>query len=192
MKQVLTKEMVKKAMDELKATGKNVTLVKLHAALENRGSMSTLVAIKAELDADSQPASDSADGLKTFREVWALAREEGRKQQDSAIADLKADFAALAQENERLEGLATAAANQADESNKTKAAIEVELANLKSLLANAQQSLIQAGADARVALERLAGTQQELATAVQKAHVFELELVQCRTRLEGQNDRTKH
>ena len=42
MKQILTKEMVKQAFDDLKANGKKTTNAMLYAALGNRGSMSTL------------------------------------------------------------------------------------------------------------------------------------------------------
>ena len=42
MKQLLTKEEVAKAIKDLEAQGKKVTCTSLHAALGNRGSMSTL------------------------------------------------------------------------------------------------------------------------------------------------------
>jgi len=48
MKQVLTKQDVVKALAELSAKGKKATLAMLHAAVGNRGSMSTLVRIKGE------------------------------------------------------------------------------------------------------------------------------------------------
>ena len=197
MKQVLTREMVQKAMDDAKANGKKGTLAALHAALGHRGSMSTLVQLRAELEAAAQPAADSEEGLKAFREVWALAREEGRKQLETALADLKKDVEVLAQENERLDGTVMAAANEADEFKRAKAEMEAGLANLRELLANKQESLLQAGADTRAALERLASeqaahqkTRLELAKAIQKAHDFELELVQCRTLVEAQAGRT--
>jgi chromosome segregation ATPase len=198
MKQVLTKELVKKAMDDLKTGGKKITLTTLHAALDNRGSMSTLVQMKAELEAAAQLPNDSDEGLRAFREVWAMAKEEGRKQQNSVVADLQKDLEVLAQENERLEGAATAAANQADDARKARLELETELAKVKSQLAQNQESLIQAGTDTKAALERLAGeqaahqiTRLELAKIIQKAHEFELELVQCRTRLDHQSGRAK-
>jgi len=196
MKQVLTREMVQKAMDDAKANGKKGTLAALHAALGHRGSMSTLVQLRAELEAAAQPAADSEEGLKAFREVWALAREEGRKQLETALADLKKDVEVLAQENERLDGTVMAAANEADEFKRAKAEMEAGLANLRELLANKQESLLQAGADTRAALERLAEeqaahqkTRLELAKAIETAHKFEVDLVQSRTMLEAQNGR---
>ena len=187
--------MVKKAMDDLKNAGKKITLTTLHGALGNRGSMSTLVQLKAELEAAAQPALDSEEGLKAFREIWALASKEGRKQQESVVADLKKDLEVLAQENERLDGLATAAANQAEAEGTARAEIEAELAIVKSQLAKSQESLILAGAETKAALEKFAAeqaahqtTQAKLATTIQKAHEFQLELAQCRTRLEAQSD----
>ena len=198
MKQVLNKELVKKAIEDLKASGKKVTLVALHAALGNRGSMSTLVQLKAELESADQPAHDSEEGLKAFREVWALAREEGRKQQEAVITDLQNDLKALVLESERLEGAATAAANQAEDFKQARLDSEAALANAKSLLAKNQEALIQAGKETKTALEKVAAeqtahhsTQQELAKAVQKAHALELEVVRFRTLLDAQTGRVK-
>ena len=78
MKQILTKEMVKKALDDLKADKKTTNNI-LHAALGFRGSMTTVIHLRAELEADKLAPNDSAEGLKAFRDVWALAREEGGK-----------------------------------------------------------------------------------------------------------------
>jgi chromosome segregation ATPase len=198
MKQVLDKELVKNAIEALKASGKKVTLVALHAALGNRGSMSTLVQLKAELESADQPDNDSEEGLKAFREVWALAREEGRRQQETVITDLQSDLKTLVLENERLEGAATAAANQVEEFKQTKLDSEAALANAKSLLAKNQDALIQAGKETKVALEKVAAeqaahhsTQQELAKAIQKAHALELEVVRFRTLLDAQAGRVK-
>jgi chromosome segregation ATPase len=198
MKQVLNKELVKKAMEDLKASGKKVTLVALHAALGNRGSMTTLVQLKAELESANQPANDSEEGLKTFRDVWALAREEGRKHQEAVITDLQSDLKTLVLENERLEGSATAAANQVEEFKHVILDSEAALADAKSLLAKNQEALIQAGKETKTAMEKVAAeqtahhsTQQELAKAVQKAHALELEVVRFRTLLDAQTARVR-
>ena len=86
-----------------------------------------------------------------------------------------------------------------DAFKKAKADGEAELANVKLLLVRSQEALIQSGTDTKTALERLATeqaahqrTQQELARAIQKAHDFELEMVQCRTRLDEQSGRVKN
>jgi chromosome segregation ATPase len=198
MKQVLNQELVKKAVQDLKASGKKVTLIALHAALGNRGSMSTLVQLKTELESAEQPASDSDEGLKAFREVWALAKEEGRRQQEAVIADLQNDLKTLVLENERLDGATTAAANQAEDFKQAKLEAEAALVKAKSLLAQNQEALIQAGKETKAALEKVASeqsahqnTQQELAKAIQKAHALELEVVRFRTLLDVQTGRPK-
>jgi len=89
MKQILIKEDVVKVIGDLVGQGKKPTLAALHAALNNRGSMSTLVRLKAEIEAAAQPVTDSPDALKTFRDVWALAVEEGRQQQSAVLAELR-------------------------------------------------------------------------------------------------------
>jgi hypothetical protein len=91
-------------MDSLQAAGKKATLVALHAALGNRGSITTLVKIKAEIDAETLQQQDSEEGLKTFREVWALAVEEGRRQNAGECAELREAIGMLTTESEQAEG----------------------------------------------------------------------------------------
>ena len=105
----------------------------------------------------------------------------------------------MAQENERLEGEATAAANQTHAAEQAKAEIEAELAKLKSQLALNQAALIQAGTDTKGALERLAAeqathqtTQMKLAEAKQKAHEFELAFFRCSAQLEAHSGQVKN
>jgi len=197
MKQIITKELVEKAIADLKAGGKKITLTTLHAALGNRGSMTTLLQIKAELKAAAQPVADSDEGLKTFREVWALAKEEGRKLQEAVIADLQEDIKSFSLENERLEGVATAAETRADEAIQAKLDAEAALAKEKSQLAENQEGLIQTGKETRGALEKLAAeqaahqkTQQELRFAIEKAHALELDILRLRALQEGKSGRS--
>ena len=132
MKQIITKEEVGKAILDLAGQGKKPTLAAVHAALNNRGSMSTLVRLKAEIEAAAQPVTDSPEGLKAFREVWALAVDEGRKQQDAVLVELRESVKALATENERLEGTALAAQNHAAEIEQAKSRAETELSRVKT------------------------------------------------------------
>jgi len=155
--------------------------------------MSTLVKIKAELEANAQPVNDSEEGLQAFREIWALAREEGRRQQESVNAGLQQDIQTLARENERLEGEAAASANQASELQKAKLHAEAVLEDVKRQLARSQESLIQANKETQAALEKFAaeqaahqGTHQELKNAIKKAHELELDLVRSRALLDAQ------
>ncbi len=77
--------------------------------------MSTLVRLKSESEAAAKPASDSPEGLKALREIWALAVEEGRAQQEAITAELRENLASPAAENERLEVTAMAASNRVAE-----------------------------------------------------------------------------
>jgi hypothetical protein len=106
MKQLLTKEEVTKAMKNLEVQGKKLTCTSLHAALGNRGSMSTLLRLKAEIQGTPAPAADPPEALKLFRDIWAMAVSEERQQQEGLVIQLREELTALALENERLEGVA--------------------------------------------------------------------------------------
>ncbi len=199
MKQILTKEEVGNAIGQLVSQGKKPTLVALHAALDNKGSMSTLVRLKAELEADTHRPSDSPDALETFREVWELARTEGRKGQEQALAELRESLNALAAENERLEGKAAGLQKRAADLETAKSDAEAELNRLRMSaehdLSQATATIGEAGSQAAKALQELAEArgayatrfaelQQQLTSACQKAHDFELQLTRARTLLE--------
>jgi chromosome segregation ATPase len=200
MKQVISRDEVAKAMSDLAAQGKKPTLAILHAALQHRGSMSTLIRLKAEIEAAAQPASDSPDALKAFREIWALAVEEGRIKQESTIAELRENLKTLAAENERLEGTAIAAQSRATELEQALTHAEAELKRTtteqEGKLSQAQSSLVQASAQAAQALQTLtqvqaarsaevATLQSDLDRAVSKAHELELKLVRAQALLEA-------
>jgi len=206
MKQVLTKEEVAGAMALMKSEGKKITLNSLHAALNHRGSMTTLMRLKSELEIAAQPAGPvaSPEGLATFWELWALAVDEGRKQQEPVINQLREDQKALTAENERLDGLATARENQANELDKDKAAAESELVEVKTRLEQelkaAQLALLGASEQTKDALTKLAEEQSaraeqvdslncELASAVVKCHEIELDLVRANTTLETRENK---
>jgi hypothetical protein len=192
MKQIISKEDVAKAMHDLAAQGKKATLATLHAALNNRGSMSTLVRLKSEIEAATQPVSDSPDALKAFREIWVLAVKEGRAQQEAINVELRENLNALAAENERLEGVTVAAHNRATELEQAASRAEAELNRVRAeqgrALDQSQAALVAAGTQAADALQKLAGVQaahaaevatiqKDLAAAVAKSHELELKLV---------------
>jgi chromosome segregation ATPase len=200
MKQIITKEEVIKATADLATQGKKPTLSALHAALNNRGSMSTLVRLKAEIEATAQIMTDSPDGLKAFRDVWALAVEEGRQQQEAVLLELRESVKALAAENERLEGTALAAQNRAGELEHAKSRAETELAQFKIHVEGEQKQARTAQAEATTqaaaALQNLAETrashaaqmaalQADLTAAVRNAHELELNLVRAEAVLEA-------
>ena len=200
MKQIISKDEVAKAMRDLTSQGKKPTLAILHAALDHRGSMSTLVRLKGEIEAAAQPVNDSPEALKAFREIWALAVEEGRLQQDVVIVELRENLKTLAAENERLDGTAMAAQNRATDLQQAVSRAEAELNRTRTEqereLNQAQTALVQASAQAAEALQRLAEVQTaraveaaalqgDLANAVGKAHELELKLVRAQAVLEA-------
>jgi chromosome segregation ATPase len=200
VKQIINKDEVGKAIADLVSKGKKPTLAAVHAALNNRGSMSTIVRLKAEIEAAAQPITESSDALKAFREVWGLAVGEGQKQQEAILGELRESVKALATENERLEGTAMAAQNHAAELQLEKSRIETELSRVKSQadeeLKQAKTSHAQAATQAAEALQKLAESQAahavqvvtlqtELTATVRKAHDLELQLVRAVALLEG-------
>jgi chromosome segregation ATPase len=200
MKPVITKEEVGKAISQLLAQGKKPTLVALHAALDNKGSMSTLVRLKAEIEAEAKRLTDPPGALEAFRGVWALARSEGRSEQEHAMTELRDSLQALAGENERLEGTAAAAQKRAMDLEEAKAKAETELHllrnNAEQDLSRATSTMRDAGLQAAKALQELADArgahatqvavlQADLTKAQRNAHGFELQLVRARALLEA-------
>lgn len=200
MKQIMTKEEVGNAISQLVTQGKKPTLVALHAALGNKGSMSTLVRLKAEIEAEAQRRADPPNALEAFREVWDLARDEGRKEQEQALAELRESLKALAAENERLEGVAGAAQSRASDLEAAESEAQAELNRLRISaehdLSQATTTISNAGSQAAKALHelaearaayatRFAALQADLTAAHETAHEFELQLVRARTLLEA-------
>ncbi len=200
MKQIITKEAVGNAIAQLVGHGKKPTLVALHAALDNRGSMSTLIRLKAEIEAEARRPMDSPDALEAFREVWSIARNEGRQEQEQAVAELRESLQSLAAENERLEGEAGAAQMRATVLEQAQAKAETELQHLRISaerdLSRATSTMRDAGLQAAKALQQLADArgdhasqvttlQTELTAAQRNAHEFELQLVRARALLEA-------
>lgn len=200
MKPVITKEEVGKAISQLVGQGKKPTLATLHAALGNKGSMSTLVRLKAEIDAEAQPATDSPEALAAFREVWALAHDEGRKGQELVTADLRDSLKAIAAENERLEGATAAAQKHAIDLEEAKSKAEAELNQFRISadreLSQSMSTMREAGLQTAKALQELADVRgahathvaalsADLTIAQRNAHDFELQLVRARALLES-------
>lgn len=194
MKQILAKEDVERAMADLSAKGRKTTLAALHAALDHRGSMSTLIRLKAEIEAPPSAPHDSEEALNAFRQLWNTAQEDARKQQGATIADLQETLKKLATENERLDGVAAAAERRCAELEQAKSAAETEAlqirAKIESDLSRAQGALSDANAQAARALEKLAKVQSEhaaeladmqrkLSETLAKAHDQEIRLVRA-------------
>ena len=174
MKPLLTKEDVAQAIKDLEAEGKKVTCTSLHAAVGNRGSMSTLLKLKAEVQGSPEPVADSPAGLKKFREVWASALSEGQQLQEAIIVQLREELKALAIENERLDGLAISA-----ESERERTSVELKASQIGIVRAveenNRSLSML---ADERAAhAKELSAIRHELAAEVRKVHELERELM---------------
>jgi Plasmid replication region DNA-binding N-term len=194
MKQIITKEEVSEAIRQLAGHGKKPTLLALHAALDNKGSMSTLVRLKAEIEAEALRMTDAPEALQAFREVWELARDEGRKVQEVALADARNSLQALAIENERLEGIVEAADKRASVLIEAKSIVDAELQSVRvgaerevSRAADATRNsgfqaakALQDLADARAGHARqVAALQADFMAAQSKAHDIELRLVRA-------------
>jgi len=174
-----------KAMKDLEAQGKKVTCTSLHAALGNRGSMSTLLKLKAEIDGASAPVADSPEALKLFRDVWMMAVTEGRNQQEGLVKQLKEELTALAVENERLEGLTLeyARAKEAAEAERDRVVEDhnVLQADLVKGALQAKQVLEKLADERAAHATELAAVRQQLVEEVRKLHELELELVRLKT-----------
>ena len=138
--------------------------------------------------------------MKAFREIWALAVEEGRNQQEAVAAELRENLKALAAENERLDGAAVVAQNRAAELEQAVSRAEAELSRVRTEqgreVQQSQAALVQVSGQAAEALQRLAAVQAahagdlaslqtDLASAVAKAHELELKLVRAQALLEA-------
>jgi chromosome segregation ATPase len=183
-------------MADLSAKGRKTTLAALHAALDHRGSMSTLIRLKAEIEAPPSAPHDSEEALNAFRQLWNTAQEDARKQQGATIADLQETLKMLATENERLDGVAAAAERRCAELEQAKSAAETEAlqirAKLEGEISRAQGASSDANAQAARALEKLAKAQSDhaieladlqrkLSDALAKAHDQEIQLVRAET-----------
>jgi len=187
MKVIITKDDVAGAIQKLKASGKKTTLQAIHAALGNRGSISTLVKLKAEIEAGAVAVRDDEEGLKAFRDLWALAIDEGKKVKDAEIAELREALDAIADEAEKAQGETLAVRERLT-------AIEAQRDSLISDLAAANAAVTASRADgaehsSKIAdvLERVAKLQEshahdrhrlelEIRTEHDRAHKLEIEL----------------
>lgn len=115
MKPTITKQAVADAVKALVDSGKKPTLAAIHAALGGKGSITTLVKLKAELDQDTTAPQDSTEGLTQFRTLWAAAVMEGKKSVEAQLQELRAGLDAVSLENERLEAAAIASETRINE-----------------------------------------------------------------------------
>ena len=199
MKAVISKEAVADAIKQLNDKGQKPTLAAIHAALGGKGSLTTLIKIKAELEQAATAPQDSAEGLNQFRALWAAAVTEGRKEMEGQAAELRAGLDALSVENERLEAAAIADAARVAEimGQRDKLVDELSQANKAATEARA------AGADAanRLAaalgeiaqiraeyLQAVTTAARDLASARDLAHSAQIERATLAAQLEAERN----
>jgi len=186
MKPIITREGVADAIKKLNEAGQKATLSAIHAALGGKGSLSTLIKFKAELEQQATTPQDSAEGLTQFRALWAAAVGEGRKQLETQIGEIRAGLDALTAENERLEAAAIADANRLDEiqgqrdklidelSQANKAATEARAAGEQHAVKLAH-ALEQIQTTQRHSMEEYKSLQAQITAWKEKAHALEVE-----------------
>jgi len=195
MKAILTKEDVAKAIASLVAMGKKPTLTAIHAALANRGSMSTLIKLKAEIEAEAVKRRDSEEGLRAFRELWDLAVNEGRTQKEAEREDLRQSLNALLAEAQAMEGEVAAANARVEDFQKRHTSMTTEVTKATELLTAArasgeQQALKLAEALGRIEIlqtshaTEIARLREQLDQAHAKAHDLDLKLARAEARLD--------
>ena len=190
MKQVLSKEEVAQAIAELSAKGRKPTLTMLHAAVGNRGSLTTLVKLKAEIEAESRQVADPPAALDAFRKLWRSAVEEGQAQQEAVVAEARETIRVICAENERLDARGAAAETSVaqlkdaklhaeSELGRVRAEAAGELSRTQTSLAEALQRLTTAQTSHAAEVSRL---RADLDAALLKAHNAELELARVQAR----------
>jgi uncharacterized phage infection (PIP) family protein YhgE len=156
MKPTITRDMVADAIRQLKEKNQKVTLQAIHAALGGRGSITTLVRLRQEIEAEATAPQDSDEGLALFRQMWSAAVTEGRKQLETQMAELRAGLEAVTLENEKLEAAAIADDARVDE-------IEAQRNKLVDELSQANKAATDARAAGADAANRLAAALGEIA-----------------------------
>lgn len=111
MVQLIAKEDVAAAMQQLAQAGRKVTVAAVHAALGNKGSLTTVVKLMQDVRAAATPEpQDDPAALEQFRTIWATAFAAGRQAEANAALELRDSINALSADNERLAGEISAAA----------------------------------------------------------------------------------
>jgi chromosome segregation ATPase len=187
-KQKIEKADVAKAIEALRAAGKNPTIQAIRAALGDQGSLTTIQQFKKELADEKLNAQDSPQALDSFRAIWASAVAEGRSQRDEEIRDLQETLTALSSEAEKLDGQAMALRAQTDDATRKYQEIAAKETALKDELAKARETAERNATKLVEVLERhqkeLGELRVQVSEANSRAHGFELELAAARAKLE--------
>ncbi len=194
----VSKEEVAKAMEELGLKSGRPSIAKIRAKLK-KGSNTTILALRKEIETEARAAADCQDALKVFRELWAQAQDKAKKQHEDMVAAVDEDLKGICAENERLEGLASGAEERIAVLLQEKASAEAALIKAieqgKQEVRQANEQLLKASEQARSALEQLtreqnehaaelSGLRSELHQALKTTHALELETVRLQTLLD--------
>ena len=196
MKTILLKDDVAKAINALTATNTKPTLKALHAALGHRGSMSTLVKLKAEIEAEAAGPLFSEDAMQSFRNVWSAAVAEGRQQKETEIAALKEAQEALMSELQTMEGQAVASNARVAELEKLQSELTGEVTKAAEEVTRARATGETHALKLAEALERIEKLQTSHATEITRlreqldkanaiAHELELKLARAEAKLDA-------
>lgn len=195
MQAVITKDDVAKAVADLTEQGKRPSATAIRALL-GRGSLSTVIKLKSELEAGASAAKESEEALRMFRSVWDMAFQDGRKHSHDELQTVRDDLLSSAAELARLEGENALAVQQATDAKQQREAAlaELALANEQVIAARAAN---ETSANERAALsERIASLheahgrvvtelQRKIEASNERAHQLELELARALAVLEA-------
>jgi DNA repair exonuclease SbcCD ATPase subunit len=165
---VLTLEEVEKALTTLRQKeGREPSTRALHAAVGNRGSMTTLLKMKRDLDKPPgvAPGADP-EQVAQFNALWAAAKTVGRAEREEEVRRLQEELDTVMAEAERMEGEIVEARQQG-----------AEIAAVRDRLiaenAAAHQELTAARAAGEQQTQKTAAALERLST-LQAAHAQEL------------------
>ena len=180
MKQEVFRADVEQAIESLKKAGKNLTIKAIHAALGGRGSITTLVRLKGEIDAESAALRDSQEALRIFREFWKLAVQEGRSQKEAEVEEVRETIDAVTTEMQALEAAAAAARESLSEVSRQRDNLVEELTKLHDELAAARTASEQHSRKLGDVVERTAKLETEAAELRRRLGVDDAELAKAK------------
>ena len=181
MKQIVNRKDVERAIDDLTKTGKKATIASIHASVGGRGSLTTILKLKQEIDAERNLEKDKAKVLEVFHQLWPLALDEARQECTAEIEDMRSTIQALANENEAMEGSASVHEDAIRKVADQRDSLMLELSE-----SNKQLTATRANADQYV--QQLAAMQEKM-EALREAHESETAKLQNDMEFERERNR---
>jgi gamma-glutamylcysteine synthetase len=194
VQQLISRDEVAAAMKQLAGEGKKPSATAIRAVL-GRGSLSTVIKLKGEIESAVDSPPESEEGRRLFQKTWETAVAEGRRQVQEHLETARIDLQTAVAEVERLEGdlVGLRAANDAMQIELRQARAEAAAASEQALAARAAN---ESAANERAALstqiaelyrshaEAVAGLNAQLTAAQGRAHRFEVELARAQALLD--------